>query len=86
MPHFFIKVPIFPFQGFRLKNALSQSSHYLFSGTTKVRNSGLGPDPDLSAKSGPELVTRFGFFGMPLVRLDKYISYVVVNKDPSGQE
>ena len=24
------------------------------SGTTKVRNSGLGPDPDLSAKSGPE--------------------------------
>ena len=23
-------------------------------GTTKVRNSGLGPDPDLSAKSGPE--------------------------------
>ena len=42
VPHFFIKVPIFPFQGFRLKNALSQSSHYLFSGTTKVRNSGLG--------------------------------------------
>ena len=32
------------------------------SGTTKVRNSGLGPDPDLSAKSGPELVTRSGFF------------------------
>ena len=26
----------------------------LTSGTTKVRNSGLGPDPDLSAKSGPE--------------------------------
>ena len=26
----------------------------IFSGTTKVRNSGLGPDPDLSAKSGPE--------------------------------
>ena len=26
----------------------------LNSGTTKVRNSGLGPDPDLSAKSGPE--------------------------------
>ena len=25
-----------------------------YSGTTKVRNSGLGPDPDLSAKSGPE--------------------------------
>ena len=24
------------------------------SGTNKVRNSGLGPDPDLSAKSGPE--------------------------------
>ena len=24
------------------------------SGTTKVRNSGLGPDPDLCAKSGPE--------------------------------
>ena len=24
------------------------------SGTDKVRNSGLGPDPDLSAKSGPE--------------------------------
>ena len=32
----------------------------LISGTTKVRNSGLGPDPDLSAKSGPELVTRSG--------------------------
>ena len=26
----------------------------IYSGTTKVRNSGLGPDPDLSAKSGPE--------------------------------
>ena len=33
----------------------------LISGTDKVRNSGLGPDPDLSAKSGPELVTRSGF-------------------------
>ena len=32
------------------------------SGTNKVRNSGLGPDPDISAKSGPELVTRSGFF------------------------
>ena len=26
----------------------------IISGTTKVRKSGLGPDPDLSAKSGPE--------------------------------
>ena len=26
----------------------------IFSGTDKVRYSGLGPDPDLSAKSGPE--------------------------------
>ena len=26
----------------------------LSSGTKKVRNSGLGPDPDLSDKSGPE--------------------------------
>jgi len=29
-------------------------SRETYSGTTKVRNSGLGPDPDLSAKSGPE--------------------------------
>ena len=27
---------------------------YLSRGTTKVRNSGLGPDPDQSAKNGPE--------------------------------
>ena len=26
----------------------------IFRGTTKVRNSGLGPDPDQSAKNGPE--------------------------------
>ena len=38
------------------------------SGTNKVRNSGLGPDPDLSAKNGPEKVWNWPlgpiFFGI----------------------
>ena len=38
----------------------------LGSVTEKVRNSGLGPDPDQSAKNGPELGTRSGFgLGIP---------------------
>ena len=32
-----------------------------FSETNKVRNSGLGPDPDQSAKNGPDFGTRSGF-------------------------
>ena len=35
-------------------DVIHEMEHLLFSGSDKVRNSGLGPDPDLSAKSGPE--------------------------------
>ena len=45
-----------------------------FSVTEKVWNSGLGPDPDQSAKNGPELGFRSGiFFGMPLLRLNRLV-------------
>ena len=49
-------------QGVAANTRLLPLKQQLHSGTNKVRNSGLGPDPDLSAKSGPELVTRSGFF------------------------
>ena len=39
----------------KLSNFHCQNLHLkTFRGTTKVRNSGLGPDPDQSAKNGPE--------------------------------
>ena len=38
----------------RERVALSGTQSSRFRGTTKVRNSGLGPDPDQSAKNGPE--------------------------------
>ena len=47
---------------------------YIYRGTKKVRNSGLGPDPDQSAKNGPELGTRSGFgFWMPFLRLNRLV-------------
>ena len=51
---------------------------HIFSGTNKVRNSGLGPDPDQSAKNGPEKVRNWAlgpdfFWGMPLVCLNRLV-------------
>ena len=71
-----------------------------FSGTVKVRNSGLGPDPDLSAQKGPEKVRKWPlgleFFEMLLVSLNTYYIYIYIgifshtggiskNSGPSGQ-
>ena len=43
----------------------------IISGTDKVRNSGLGLDPDQSAINGPELgILVRNVFGMPLLRLN----------------
>ena len=51
-----------------------------FSGTLKVRNSGLGPDPDFSTKNGPEKVRNWPlgleFVEMPLVSLNIYYIYI----------
>ena len=54
-----------------------------FSGTFKVRNSGLGPDPDFSAKNGPEKVRNWPlgleFVEMPLVSLNIYYIYIYIH-------
>ena len=48
----------------------------------KVRNSGLGPDPDFSAKNGPEKVRNWPlgleFVEMPLVSLNIYYIYIYI--------
>ena len=45
-----------------------------------VRNSGLGPDPDQSAKNGPELGTRSGLFCDAPGMTEKTSTKVIIDK------